>query len=90
MLLMLFANYTVHRLFVDGNWYEMSFPFVYVRITFIHYYLPKILTEKMLRLRRSIEFTKNRGEKTTGFFHPGIELTPHVIFVEIARNSFGL
>lgn len=55
MLLMLFANYTVHRLFVDGNWYEMSFPFVYVRITFIT-----------------------------------LLFTSYVIFVETAKNSFGL
>ena len=55
MLLMLFANYTVHRLFVDGNWYEMSFPLVYVRITFIT-----------------------------------LLFTLYVIFVETARNLFGL
>ena len=64
---MLFENYTVHRLFVDGNWYEISFPLVYVRITFIHYYLPKIPIEKALRLQHSIAFIKNRGEKTTRF-----------------------
>ena len=72
MLLTLLANYTVHRLLVDGNWYETSFPLVYVRITFIHCYLPKIETRRPLDLQSGTEFVF------------------HVIFVETARNSFGL